>query len=94
MHLGNLSLAIEGTVFRILPVYDMCSMGFAPQSGGDVLPYSFTPPRQTSTNLDEPTLLEIRGMGRVFWERVAADERISDEFREFLGRGNPIDLMS
>jgi hypothetical protein len=31
MHLGNLSLAIEGSVFRLLPVYDMCSMGFAPQ---------------------------------------------------------------
>ena len=27
MHLGNLSLAIEGNVFRLLPLYDMCSMG-------------------------------------------------------------------
>ena len=93
MHLGNLSLAIAGNVFRILPVYDMCSMGFAPKSGGDVLPYSFTPPELTSINLDDHVLVEVRNMARNFWERVAADERISDEFREFFGRGNPIDLM-
>ena len=93
MHLGNLSLGIEGNVFRILPVYDMCSMGFSPKSGGDVLPYDFTPPELTSINLGDHILVEVRNMARNFWERVAADERISDEFREFLGRGNPIDLM-
>lgn len=26
MHLGNLSLAFDGAVFRLLPVYDMCSI--------------------------------------------------------------------
>jgi hypothetical protein len=92
MHLGNLSLAIDGNVFRILPVYDMCSMGFAPKSG-DVLAYNFTPPEQISIDLGENTLLEIRAMAHSFWERVAADARISDEFREFLELGNPIDLM-
>ena len=92
MHLGNLSLAIDGNAFRILPAYDMCSMGFAPKSG-DILPYNFTPPEQTSIDLNEDTLLEIRTMTHSFWERVAADERISNEFRDFLGHGNPIDLM-
>lgn len=59
MHLGNLSLAVEGDVFRLLPLFDMCSMGFAPKGGGEVAPYGFVPP----------------------------------EFKEFLSRGNPVDLM-
>jgi len=92
MHLGNLSLAIDGSVFRLLPVYDMCSMGFAPKSG-DVGPYCFIPPIQRAINLDEDTLLQIKGMAHDFWESVASDVRISDEFKEFLSRGNPIDLM-
>jgi hypothetical protein len=31
-------------------------------------------------------------MARSFWERVANDSRISQEFKKFLERGNPIDL--
>jgi len=92
MHLGNLSLAIEGNVFRLLPVYDMCSMGFAPKSG-DVLPFSFTPLDQNTLPLDETELSFVKGIARDFWERVASDERISDEFRTFLRQGNPIELM-
>ncbi|VAW80786.1 hypothetical protein MNBD_GAMMA15-163, partial [hydrothermal vent metagenome] len=92
MHLGNLSLAIEGNVFRLLPVYDMCSMGFAPKSG-DVLPFSFTPLDQNTLPLDETELSFVKEIARDFWERVASDERISDEFRVFLERGNPIEQM-
>lgn len=93
MHLGNLSLAIEGNVFRLLPVYDMCSMGFAPKSGGEVPPYDFVAPSPKRVNIDEKTFFYIKKMARDFWERVGGDKRISGEFREFLGRGNPIDLM-
>lgn len=93
MHLGNLSLAIDGNVFRLLPVYDMCSMGFAPKSGGEVLPYSFVPPENKSVNISEDTLKSIKKMAHDFWERVASDERISVEFKDFSGRGNPVDLM-
>jgi len=32
-------------------------------------------------------------MAHDFWERVANDKRISDSFKEFLGQGNPIELM-
>lgn len=94
MHLGNLSLAIEGNVFRLLPVYDMCSMGFAPKGGGEVPCYDFvaTPPRMV--NLDDESILYTKIIARDFWARVTADKRISDEFREFLERGNPIDLMT
>lgn len=93
MHLGNLSLGIEGDVFRLLPVYDMCSMGFAPK-GGHVLPFDFTPPDiSILQTVGDHFPKVITGMARDFWERVAADDRISDEFKDFLSRGNPIDLM-
>ncbi len=94
MHLGNLSLAIEGNVFRLLPAYDMCSMGFAPKSGGEVPSYSFIPAEHHKNIwLNESSLSAVNDMAHDFWERVAGDERISDEFRKFLARGNPIDLM-
>lgn len=94
MHLGNLSLSIDGGVFRILPVYDMCSMGFAPKSG-DVRPFSFVPPdidAQPGLESLSRSLAAVRLMAHDFWDRVAADDRISDEFRSFLERGNPVDI--
>ncbi len=93
MHLGNLSLAIEGNVFKLLPVYDMCSMGFAPKSGGELLPYTFTPPEQRGVNLNAEMLALTKKMAHGFWERVSRDERISKDFKTFLARGNPIDRM-
>jgi len=93
MHLGNLSLAIDGSVFRLLPVYDMCSMGFSPKSG-EVLPYDFVPKKyQPEGNSSEKAILEIENIAHDFWERVASDDRISDKFKEYLSIGNPIDRM-
>jgi len=83
MHLGNLSLAIDGSVFRLLPIYDMCSMGFAPK-GGDVMPYSFTPPEIKPLNLGHDAILIAKEMAQDCWDSVAKDERISDEFRAFI----------
>ncbi len=90
MHLGNLSYAVEGSVFRLLPVYDMCSMGFAPKAGGEVTPYEFTAkvPHDFTVN---PNV--IKAIAHNFWERIANDSRISDELRTFLKRGNPIDSL-
>lgn len=98
MHLGNLSMSIDGGVFRILPIYDMCSMGFAPKAG-DVSPYNFTPPDINTLNLNgldvEKEALElVKTMAHDFWERVANDGRISEELKTFLKQGNPIDLAS
>lgn len=93
MHLGNLSLAIEGNVFRLLPLYDMCSMGFAPKSGGEISPYDFVPSEPKLVNLKEDLVEGIKRMAHDFWERVSNDKRISDEFKEYLEHGNPIDLM-
>lgn len=93
MHLGNLSFAIESNVFRLLPLYDMCSMGFAPKSGGEVPAYSFDPTEPKRVNLSDNIIDSIKIMAFDFWERVACDERISYELKNFLGQGNPIDLM-
>lgn len=98
MHLGNLSLGIDGDVFRILPVYDMCSMGFAPKSG-ELQPYRFDSPELGDLGMfPHETAEEIkagaREMARDFWNRVAGDKRISTEFRDFLSMGNPVDLAS
>lgn len=91
MHLGNLSLAIDGSVFSLLPIYDMCIMGFAPRSD-EVIPFSFVPSKTDDLKLKEDALQGVKEMVFDFWERVAADERISDEFKSFLERGNPVDL--
>lgn len=93
MHPGNLSFAIEGDVFRLLPLYDMCSMGFAPRSGGEIHSYSFTPPELSFVNLEQMMLDPIKEIAHDFWERVADDRRISDDFRNYLAKGNPIDAM-
>ena len=98
MHLGNLSLGIEGDVFRILPVYDMCSMGFAPK-GGEVQPYNFQRPELTGLSMFQTDIAnEIKTvattMARDFWNRVANDSRISLELRSFVSQGNPVDRTS
>ncbi|MDQ7015788.1 MAG: hypothetical protein Q9N68_05355 [Gammaproteobacteria bacterium] len=58
MHLGNLSLGIKGKGFKLLPIYDMCSMGFAPKSGSELSPYRFSPPEISALNLDNKTMLK------------------------------------
>jgi hypothetical protein len=90
MHLGNLSFSIDGNVFRLLPVYDMCSMGFAPKIGGEVLPYSFTPVQSATTKFERNLVNRVKKMAYDFWERIRGDERISEEFRDFLNKGNPV----
>lgn len=94
MHLGNLSFGIEGDVFRLLPVYDMCSMGFAPKSGAEVLPYNFVPKVPGRINLSDDKAISVAvDMARIFWDKVSSDNRISPEFRNFLNMGNPIDKI-
>ncbi|MFO7749333.1 MAG: type II toxin-antitoxin system HipA family toxin YjjJ [Desulfobacteraceae bacterium] len=82
MHLGNLSLSIDGGRFRLLPVYDMCSMGFAPK-GGELLPFNFHPDLQ-DTDLDEDQMESVQRMAHRFWEAVASDDRISKCFRDYI----------
>jgi len=93
MHLGNMSLALEGNVFRLLPTYDMCAMGFAPRSGGEVPPYRFVPPAYHAGDLACEVLPTAQNMAHAFWERLGKDERISPELRDFIRQGNPIERM-
>ena len=93
MHLGNLSVGMNGSVFDLLPSYDMCSMGFAPVRG-EVKPFSFSPKanhsRLNCLSWNKPAQEKVRLLALDFWQRVVSDDRISGEFREFLARGNPI----
>ena len=92
-HLGNLSFTMEDDMFRLLPLYDMCSMGFAPNSGGEIPNYTFIPPELKLLNLPSTAIDSIKEMAHDFWERVAKDKRISEQFKLFSSQGNPIDLM-
>lgn len=92
MHLGNLSLSIEGDGFRLFPVYDMCSMGFAPKTG-EVLPFDFHPDLR-EWDFDMAAVERVQEMAHEFWEKLSKDGRISDQFKEYLKKGNPIDFDS
>lgn len=82
MHLGNLSLSIEGNKFRLLPVYDMCSMGFAPKTG-EVPPFDFQPDLpEADIAMEEAE--RMRDLAHEFWGQVLTDDRISDPFKEYL----------
>ena len=93
MHLGNLSVGMNGNVFDILPSYDMCSMGFAPVRGV-VRSFSFSlqskHSRLNCLNWNAPAQERVRLLATEFWERMANDDRVSDEFREFIAQGNPV----
>lgn len=95
-HLGNLSLGIADSMFSILPSYDMCSMGFVPVRG-EVKPFAFSPQSKHSRlnclDWNEPAQDRVRSLALDFWERVASDNFVSDEFREFLSHGNPVGKM-
>lgn len=93
MHLGNLSFAIDENVFRLLPAYDMCSMGFAPKSGGEVRPYFFEPKHPKRELISDNEYAAVFNAAMDFWDSVAKDDRISDEFRRFLSVGNAVNLM-
>ncbi len=90
MHLGNLSLAIGTNGFTLLPIYDMCSMGFAPKNGGEVPPYSFIPVEHGRINIDDDDYNCVKNMANNYWKRIADDQRISDEFNIFLDQCNPV----
>ncbi len=84
MHLGNLSLAMKDGIFSLLPLYDMCSMGFAPKASGEVLPFVFKIPDLEGTGISQELIRLARDMAHEFWNNLAEDNRISDSFREYL----------
>ncbi len=91
MHPGNLSLTMEQNLFRLLPSYDMCSMGFAPISGGEVQPFFFDVSDIPDGNVSQDEFTMLKKMAHTFWKNVAKDSRISEEFKFFLDQRNPLE---
>lgn len=83
MHLGNLSLAMDGPVFRLLPAYDMCSMGFAPRAN-EVRPLVFARPDFAELRLPEAVRAWPQQLAGRFWRSVGDDPLTSTEFRAFI----------
>lgn len=78
-HFGNLSFFDEyrGN-FRLAPVYDMLPMLFAPEHSR-IVARTFVPPEPAAETLSVyAPAAELAGE---YWRQVAADERISQEFR-------------
>lgn len=89
MHLGNIGFSIDGSGFSLAPIYDMCSMGFSPKSTGEIPPFAFSPPDiDGPLGIVEEATAMIKEMAQEFWGRLGKSERISDEFKLFLGQGS------
>ena len=82
---------MKNDLFRIAPVYDMCSMGFAPKSS-DVQPYTFDV-SDINTDIGEEQMEAVEKAAFDFWENVAKDNRISSQFKDFFRQGNPVDSL-
>jgi len=81
-HLGNISFDTHRDGFALLPIYDMCSMGFAPKSNGEVLPFKFEKPEELKArHVDKKLVFET---AKKFWGLIQDDLRISEEFRSFI----------
>lgn len=79
-HYGNISLLIEGDDWRLAPAYDVLPTLYAATSGE-------LPPRDLAATGLAPSIETLpewpraRQLAVVFWQTVAADERISASFR-------------
>jgi Uncharacterized protein related to capsule biosynthesis enzymes len=79
MHAGNLSFFLSEKPLRLAPVYDMLPMAFAPSAAGYL--------RDTLPEIRFDALVAREAwqfalpLAQVFWQRVAADERISEDFQ-------------
>ena len=79
MHLGNLSFRPEANGFRLLPLYDMAPMRWAPVRGelpGDT---TLTPPvRDPKT---EALWFKSGALASEYWRTLAGENRLSPAFR-------------
>ncbi len=79
MHLGNLSFRPEENGFRLLPLYDMAPMRWAPMRGELPQDLALTPPVRDPDN-EEPWF-RIGALTIEYWRRLADEERLSPAFR-------------
>ena len=82
MHFGNLSFWLEDTLpFHVTPAYDMLPMLWAPGLQGEIVNRTFSPaPPLPSAHAQWREAME---WAAVFWERVAANARLSADFLNF-----------
>ena len=81
-HLGNISFAAHQEGFTLLPIYDMCSMGFAPKSNGEVAPLKFNWPE--NIRVKKVALNGVKHCATCFWNNLANEPLLSDAFRQFI----------
>ena len=79
MHFGNLAFWLRDELpLHLAPVYDMLPMLWAPAAGGEIVPRTFAPLPPTPAQAADWSV--AAGWAEVFWQRVAADDRVSPEF--------------
>ena len=79
-HHGNISLLLRNDRWQLAPAYDMLPMLYAPVAG-EIVPRDFAaqPPRPSVHTL--AVWPRARALAGQFWQRAAADARISSGFR-------------
>jgi len=85
MHLGNLSLGVKDNLFNLLPVYDMCCMGFAPKVS-EVMPFVSKPRNIDGFGLNSEQKALIIKVVTFFWKNLAREKKTSTEFGCFISR--------
>ena len=81
-HLGNISFEVHNDGFALLPIYDMCCMGFAPKGNGDIIPLRFDEPNIKIVNdVHMPSLEE---MAKDFWKLLSENKMLSNELKQFI----------
>lgn len=79
MHLGNLSLALDGlTPVALAPVYDMLPMAYAPRAN-DLVPLEPVAPRFEARWA--ACFARVVALARAYWDAVATHPQISPEFQ-------------
>ena len=79
MHAGNFAFFLGETLpLRVTPSYDMLPMLWAPGTQGELLERRFAPAPPVPSLLDP--WRDAAAMAEDFWERVAADSRLSPDF--------------
>ncbi len=81
-HLGNISFEAHNEGFTLLPIYDMCSMAFAPKSNGEILPFIHKEP---NIKISEGfTLQAVTSAVKLFWSQVANEAMLSKDFKKYI----------
>lgn len=84
MHFGNLAFFLEDSLpLRVTPAYDMLPMLWSPGNQGEIIERQFAPAPPLPA-MTEPWC-EVAEWAETFWDRVAADARLSPGFARIAG---------